>query len=183
MKVMSKPTERRVPDATRAKAAPADVVAELISGWRRERPDLDPRAMAVVGRILTLGRRLEGRANRAVKGFALDYSELDVLATLRRRGAPYSLSPSELARSVLITSGAMTACLDRLEERGLIERRPHEGDRRRLRVVLTARGRDLIDAAIGERFREADEALACLSAAERRQLANLLARLLAGLPN
>lgn len=156
-----------------------DLVDALISDWRSERPDLDAQAMAVVGRILNLGRRLETRATRALKPFELDYSELDVLATLRRGGVPFRLAPTELARTALITAGAMTACLTRLEKRDLIARTRDAHDRRRHWVVLTPQGKRLVDRAIDERFREAEEALSGLGPQERRQLAHLLARLMA----
>ena len=153
-----------------------------MADWGRERPDLDPGAMAVVGRILHLGRRLEGRVVSALAPFDLDYSELDVLATLRRSGAPFRLAPSDLARSVLITSGAMTACLNRLEARELVTRERDTHDRRRLWVLLTETGRELVDRAIGERFLEAEEALSGMSVRDRNDLARLLAALMAGLP-
>lgn len=160
-----------------------DVVEALIDDWRRERPDLDASPMAVVGRILTLGRRLESRATQALKPFDLDYSELDVLATLRRKGSRARLAPTDLAQSALITTGAMTACLDRLEERGLVRRERDDLDRRKHWVALTRSGKSLIDAAIGERFREAGEAIAGLKASERRQLAALLGKLAAQVPS
>ena len=122
------------------------------------------------------------RATRALKPFDLDYSELDVLATLRRSGPPFRLTPTELARAALITSSAMTACLDRLEKRDLIARVRDKLDRRKHWVILTQHGKRLVDRAIGERFREAEEALSGLNAIERRQLALMLTRLMAAMP-
>jgi DNA-binding MarR family transcriptional regulator len=158
-----------------------DVVDQLLQDWRRERPDLDAAPMAVVGRILHLASRLEARANEALKAAGLSYTDLDVLATLRRSGSPWRLTPTVLRRSVLLTSGAMTACLDRLEARGLLTRAPEPGDRRALAAILTDRGRDLADTAIGLRFAEAGEAVASLSPRERDQLAGLLRKLGLGL--
>jgi DNA-binding MarR family transcriptional regulator len=151
-----------------------DVVDLLLSDWRRERPELDATAMAVVGRILHLGRLLEDRANDGLRPYGVSYTELDVLATLRRSGKPYRLTPTALRRSVLLTSGAMTACLNRLEARELIERNPADGDRRSLTASLTSRGLKLIDQAIAVRFEQAQNVLAGLSSAECARLAALL---------
>lgn len=154
-----------------------DKVEHLLADWRRERPDLDVEAMAVVGRILSLGRRLEARANGALRSLGLHYTDLDVLATLRRSGKPYRLTPTDLRESVLITSGAMTACLDRLEANGLITRRDNPDDRRSTSAGLTAAGIRLIDKAIVTRFEEAADAVAGLTARERRTLAGLLKKM------
>lgn len=160
----------------------ADKVEGLLADWRRERPELDVEAMAVVGRILSLGRRLEGRANRALKPMGLHYTDLDVLATLRRSGKPYRLTPTQLRASVLITSGAMTACLDRLERNGLVARLDNPDDRRSTSAGLTAAGIRLIDRAIATRFEEAGDAVAALTARERTTLAALLKKMDQALP-
>jgi DNA-binding MarR family transcriptional regulator len=157
--------------------ARADRVAHLLQDWQRERPDLDVAPMAIVGRILNLGWRLESRANRVLKPFGISYTDLDVLATLRRTGTPYCLTPTALCGAVLVTSGAMTACLDRLERAGFVARRPSAEDRRSLAVALTPKGRRLVDEAIAARFAEAGEAVARMSAGQRRTLAQLLERL------
>lgn len=158
-----------------------DRVDALIDEWKAERPELDAGAMAVVGRILALGRALEARAGAVLKPYDLHYTDLDVLATLRRGGRPYRRTPTQLRESVLITSGAMTACLDRLERNGLVERHPDPDDRRSSAATLTRRGLAVVDAAIEVRFREASDALRVLTAAEKRQLAALLKRLLLGI--
>ena len=158
-----------------------DIVAHLLHDWRRERPDLDVSAMAVVGRILHLADLLEARANAALKGMRISYTELDVLATLRRSGAPFQLTPTALRRSVLLTSGAMTACLNRLEKVGLLRRVADSADRRSLIAALTAKGKTLIDEAIAIRFAEAQDAIAGLSQKERTVLAGLLLKLSASM--
>lgn len=155
----------------------SDRIDHLLSEWQAERPDLDAAAMAVVGRLLSIGRKLEGRANAALKPLGLHYTDLDVLATLRRGGRPYRRTPTELRDSVLITSGAMTACLDRLRRNGLIARVADPNDRRSSAAELTAAGRKLIDRAIAVRFEEARRALTGLSGAERTKLAALLKKL------
>jgi len=160
------------------KTAPADdLIDRLLAEWKLERPDLDASAMAIVGRVIHLGRRFEIGASKALATYGLHYTDLDVLATLRRSGKPHRLSPGRLQASVLLTSGAMTACLRRLEQAGLIVRVPDAGDRRSICAELTAAGRRLVDKAIAARFEEAHRRVAGLNAAERRQLASLLRRL------
>jgi DNA-binding MarR family transcriptional regulator len=157
-----------------------DLVDRLISDWRRERKDLEPRAMGIVGRILVLGKYLESRVEKVLKPFGLRYTDLDVLATLRRSGAPFRLRPSELLASVLITSGSLTTCLDRLSSAGLVVREPVPEDRRGCIVKLTRKGRGLTDRAIALRFDQAEGAVDHLSSKERDTLERLLRKLLAG---
>lgn len=157
--------------------ADADRIDRLLLEWRAERPELDTAAMAVVGRLLSLGRQLEARANAALKPLGLHYTDLDVLATLRRSGRPCRLTPTQLRDSVLITSGAMTACLDRLEGNGLIARVASPSDRRSSAAELTPAGRKLIDKAIVVRFEEAAQAVQVLSESEQARLALLLKKL------
>ena len=161
----------------RVKISTGDRVDALIEDWRRERPELDANAMGVVGRILRLGKVLEARANAVLTDTGLNYTDLDVLATLRRSGAPYRLTPTALRGSVLITSGAMTACLDRLAEKSLVLRATHGSDRRSVAVELTKTGRTLIDHAIVLRFDEATNALSGLAPSDQERLASLLREL------
>lgn len=156
----------------------SDLIDRLREDWRRERPDLDTSSMGVVGRLLTLGDSLKKRAGEALAPFGLGYTDLDVLATLRRSGAPFCLRPADLLRSVLIQSGSLTACLDRLEKRGWIERVATPDDRRSRSVRLTEAGRALVDRAIEARFAKADQRVACLSDEERNHLEHLLRKLL-----
>jgi DNA-binding MarR family transcriptional regulator len=164
-----------------AAAGAGDRIDRLLAEWHAERPELDAAAMAVVGRLLSIGRLLEARANAALKPLGLHYTDLDVLATLRRGGRPYRRTPTELRDAVLITSGAMTACLDRLEGNGLIARVADPRDRRSSAAELTTEGRKRIDKAIAVRFAEAADSLANLSDAERARLAALLKKLGRGL--
>lgn len=162
-------------------AGDIDRIDRLLAEWQAERPELDAAAMAVVGRLLSIGRQLEARANAALRPLGLHYTDLDVLATLRRGGRPYRRTPTGLRDSVLITSGAMTACLDRLERNGLIARVADPHDRRSSAAELTSAGRKLIDKAIAVRFKEASNSLSGLSDAERARLAALLKKLGQGL--
>lgn len=155
-----------------------DLLDQLHSDWRRERPDLDASAMGIVGRLVVLGEVLRKRATDALQPFGIGYSELDTLATLRRSGAPYTLRPAALLDAVLIQSGSLTACLDRLEKRGLVTRVPTPEDRRGRAVRLTDAGRALIDEAIAARFADAEACVTGLDSASRADLERLLRRLL-----
>lgn len=159
----------------------SDLMDRLIADWRRERPQSQPEAMQVVGRIIRLGRRYEESVTRMLRAHGLSYSDFDVIATLRRSGSPYELMPTELGKSVLLTSGAMTACLRRLEEADLISRATSERDRRRLSARLTKKGFDLVEELIDHRFGLADEAVANLSS-EQFATIELLIRKLGSIP-
>jgi len=157
-----------------------DPVDEVLRQWRTARPEVNPQPMAVVGRILRLAGELERRANLALQPFGLAVWGFDVLGTLRRGGPPYAMTPTELMRATLLSSGAMTNRIDRLVELGLVERVPAADDRRSLQVRLTRKGRRVVDDATEARFAEAEDAIASLSAADRKQLAELLRKLILG---
>ena len=154
-----------------------DLIDRLQGDWRQERPELNTSAMAVVGRLLILGDRLRKQAGDALAPFGLGYTDLDVLATLRRSGAPFRLRPADLLRSVLIQSGSLTACLDRLQKRGWIDRVENPDDRRSRSVQLTEAGRDLVDQAIETRFEEAERQVRYLTPKDRHELERLLRKL------
>ena len=149
-----------------------DPVDLILKQWANERPELDSSGFAVVGRILLLGKLLESRVTQALAPLGL--SAFDVLATLRRQGAPFSLTPTQLSRATLLTSGAMTTRLDRLEEAKLVRRSPDPEDRRGVCVALTDQGRELVDRAIVKRFEEALDAVSQLPPADQVSLAELL---------
>ena len=155
-----------------------DIIDQLIDQWKRERPDLDARPMAVVGRILRLAALLDRRVNEALKPFGLAAWGFDILATLRRHGEPYAMTPTQLMEAVMLSSGAMTNRIDRLEKLDLVERQPSPSDRRSLRVQLTREGRKVIEKAIEVRFAEAEDALDGVSQRDRKQLGNLLRNVL-----
>lgn len=159
----------------------SDIIDVLISEWKKEKPQLDSSAMEIVGRILKLGKILEKRASKALSEYGIHYTDLDVLATIRRSGKPYELTPSKLMDSVLITSGAMTALLKRLEKLQLIYRSSDSQDGRIKLVGLTEKGRKLIDKAIESRFLEAKDSVKTLNTSERITLATSLKKLLISL--
>lgn len=147
--------------------------------WRHERPELDAAGLEVLWRIFFLHKHLRKSAGRDLSKLHLTNWAFDVLASLRRQGPPYQMSPSELCRAAMLSSGAMTNRLDRLQDRGLIERHADPNDRRGLLVRLTDRGTKLVDEAVKIRFDQANRALEPLSESERIQLTGLLRKLVA----
>ncbi|WKX75887.1 MarR family winged helix-turn-helix transcriptional regulator [Zobellia laminariae] len=158
-----------------------DLIDSLILEWKQEQPQLDSSAMEIVGRILKLSKILEKRASKALSNYGIHYTDLDVLATIRRSGKPYELTPSKLMKSVLITSGAMTALLKRLEKLELIYRSSDLQDGRIKLVGLTKKGSEVIDKAIETRFIEASESIKSLNDSENIALSILLKKLLLSL--
>ncbi|VDH02465.1 MarR family winged helix-turn-helix transcriptional regulator [Bordetella trematum] len=156
-----------------------DHVDLVLAQWARERPDLDLSDMAVGSRLFRLNTLASRNADRAFRAHGLHQGEFDLLATLRRSGAPYALSPQQLIDALLLSSGAMTHRIDRLQQAGLIARTPHPQDRRSVLVSLTAEGLAVIDRVLPDYLEELHTTLAALSQAERRQLAALLKRVLA----
>lgn len=154
-----------------------DPVDRLLAQWGRERPDLDVRPMAVVGRISRVARRIDLAQRATFARFDLDPAAFDVLATLRRTGPPYALTPGDLMRTAMVTSGAITQRLDRLEARGLVERGGHPGDGRAVLVTLTDAGRRLVDEVLPAHLATEERLIAALGPADREALAALLRRL------
>lgn len=152
--------------------------------WQQQRPDLDDFAMAVIGRLGELSQLIS--RDHLLPFFAehnLQAGEFDVLATLRRSGEPYALTPTVLYESAMISSGGMTSRIDRLEKTGLVERRKHPSDRRGVLVALTPAGFELIERILTDHVANLQRILAVLDDAERRQLHGLTGKLLAGLGN
>lgn len=159
-----------------------DRAARAIEQWKRERPDLDVSPMAVLGRLNEASSLIaRERLAPLFARFGLQAGEFDVLATLRRSGQPYALTPTELYEATMVTSGAMTNRLDRLEKAGLILRGPHPSDRRGIVVQLTGKGLALIDEAVAAHVANEHEILAGLSGPERETLAHLLGKLIGSL--
>ena len=155
-----------------------DEVDELVLAWRRERADLDLGPVEVFSRISRLSRLLDRARRDAFTAQSIEPWEFDVLAALRRAGAPYQLSPGQLLRQTMVTSGTMTNRIDRLSERGLVGRSPDPDDRRGVLVGLTSAGKRSVDGAFETLLASERELLAELNAAERRELVALLKRLM-----
>jgi len=156
-----------------------DEVDELVEAWRRERSDLELGPVEVFSRISRLARHLDRARRRAFTDRDIEPWEFDVLAALRRAGAPYELSPGRLLRETLVTSGTMTNRVDRLAMRGLVERLPDPHDRRGVLVRLSAEGKAAVDGAFEELLAAEHELLADLAPGDRKRLADLLRTLLA----
>ncbi len=156
----------------------ADEVDELVSAWRRERDDLDLAPVEVFSRISRLARLLDLARREAFTAHDIEPWEFDVLAALRRAGKPYQLSPGQLLRETMVTSGTMTNRIDRLTERDLVDRSPDPTDRRGVLVGLTGAGKRAVDGAFETLLDRERDLLGELSTAERRDLADLLKRLM-----
>lgn len=158
-----------------------DRVDAILDQWRRERPDLDASTMGVIGRVNRLST-LFGQSHAEVfAGFGIDRGEFDVLATLRRSGAPYRLSPTQLFRSLMMSSGGMTSRLDRLERAGLVRRVPDPNDRRSVGVELTDHGLQTIDRTVEAHVENQHRLLASFTEFDRERLAGLMRSLLLSL--
>jgi DNA-binding MarR family transcriptional regulator len=184
IKILPLPFHVKILDIERSctmSAMDRDTVDLLLAQWRKELPDLHQAPMAVVARISRAEKTIRPRLEEVFESFGLTGEAFDVLATLRRSGPPYELSPTDLFKSLLLSSAAMTSRIDRLEEAGLVARSPHPEDRRGIRVALTAKGKELIERALDAHVKNEEEILAALNATERKQLAGLLRKLLVGL--
>ncbi|MEO3430813.1 MarR family transcriptional regulator [Pelagibius sp. CAU 1746] len=159
-----------------------DWVDKIVAQWERERPDLDLLPMEVIGRLSGAAALIS--RDRLAPFFAahgLQMGEFDVIATLRRAGKPHRLTPTALYESLMVSSGGMTARLDRLEKAGLVERRPNPEDRRGTLVGLTKKGLALVEKLVGEHVENERRLLAGLTRGEQRDLNRLLTKLLGSL--
>lgn len=152
-----------------------DVIADA---WARERPDLDVTPLQVLSRVTRLAQHLDTARGLAFTHHDLENWEFDVLAALRRAGAPYALSPGQLAAQTLVTSGTVTNRVDRLEARGLVRREPDPNDRRGVRVLLTDEGQARVDGAIEDLLAREREILGGITSDDSELLAQLLRQLM-----
>lgn len=152
-----------------------DHVDRILAQWQQQRPDLDVGPMGVIGRIKRLHDRLFEEHDRVFRMYGLNGASFDVLATLRRSGSPYALTPTELIDWTMVTSGTMTNRLDRLEESDLIERRRNPQDGRGFLIALTQKGFDLVEAVVSAHVENQHRLISALSQQERQAL-NALTR-------
>ena len=160
---------------------PSDEVDELVAAWRRERADLDLAPVEIFSRLSRLSRQLDLARKAAFAAHALDGWEFDVLAALRRAGTPYQLTPGQLTRQTLVTSGTMTNRVDRLAGRGLVTRSPDPADRRGVLVGLTPTGKAAVDAAFEALIESERTLLNELADGDQTELTRLLKALMAPL--
>uniref|UniRef100_A0AAU2V913 MarR family transcriptional regulator n=1 Tax=Streptomyces sp. NBC_00003 TaxID=2903608 RepID=A0AAU2V913_9ACTN len=160
--------------------APSDAVDAITAQWAAVRPDLETVPMAVYGRIYRIARAMGERMDKEYAQFGIGRGEFDVIATLRRSGEPYTLSPRQLSATLMLTTGGMTGRLDKLEKAGLLRRSPDPTDRRGLRVTLTEKGLKLVDESVTAGLAAQTEVLtSALDRDEAAQLSALLRKLLA----
>ncbi|MGH3165149.1 MAG: MarR family winged helix-turn-helix transcriptional regulator [Trebonia sp.] len=155
-----------------------DRIDAMLDQWRLERPDLEVSATGVLGRFARVYELGVRAVEEVFARHGLQRGEFDVLAALRRTGAPYTLTPSVLAEHLMLSRAGMTSRLDRLEAAGLVKRSLDAGDRRSFKVRLTPRGLDVIEAAVTEHFENQSRLLALLDPGERDTLDHLLRKLL-----
>jgi len=156
---------------------PRDEVDRIVDAWLRERPDLDFSPLQVLSRVGRLAKHLDRARRAAFTASGLDSWEFDVLSALRRAGSPYQLSPKALLQQTLVSSGTMTNRIDRLVERGLVERRGDPNDGRGILVTMTPTGQTRVDAAISQLLAAESELLGNLSGPDRERIATLLRKL------
>jgi len=157
--------------------APQDEVDRIVDAWLRERPDLDFSPLQVLSRVDRLSRHLEAARKQAFTRSSLQSWEFDVLAALRRAGAPYQLPPKALLQQTLVSSGTMTNRIDRLVARGFVQRSSDPADGRGVLVRMTRSGLTHVDAAITRLVDAEAGILANLNAADRSRLSTLLRKL------
>jgi len=155
-----------------------DHVDEVLTQWQSERPDLDTSPMGVTGRVSRLSRNLEMSLKSVFENHGINLGEFDVIATLKRSGKPYRLTPTQLLKSSMLTSGAMTNRLDQLEKTGLIAREADPNDRRSITVALTPVGLKLVDKAVEDHVANLHRVLSPLTDKEAATLSGLLRKLL-----
>ncbi len=151
-----------------------DHVGRIMAQWREQRPDLDASPQGVIGRLHRVAARLTEELVEVYARFGLGEGEFDLLATLRRAGAPYELAPGDLAASTMVSSGAITKRVDRCAEHGWVTRRVGDGDARSRVVALTPAGLDLIDRAFEAHMANEHRLVGTLTELERARLAHLL---------
>lgn len=152
----------------------SDHVATILEQWGRERPDLDPSPMAVIGRLHRVALRLTAELTAVYAQHGLGEGEFDILATLRRQGPPYSLNPSDLAGQTMVTSGAITKRVARCVAHGWVTSDRSDDDGRGRLVTLTPAGRRLIDEAFAAHLANEARLLEIFDDRERAELARLL---------
>lgn len=161
--------------------AERDAVDRIAEQWRTVRPDLDVTPMEAIGRVSRLSRLVDRRLAENFARHGIEAWMYDVLATLRRSGSPYELTAGDLVNQTMITSGAMTNRIDRLEGLGLVERDSAPDDRRKVVVRLTPEGLRLVDEVAAGHLATEQEILASLTERQKEQFIDLLRRLLLGL--
>lgn len=158
-----------------------DRIDKVVNQWQRERPDLDVSSMGLIGRVRNIDLHLTREMEKVFTEFGLNVSSFDVLATLRRTGHPYRLSPGEMLATLMVTSGTMTNRIDQLEKAGLVLRESNPADGRGFLISLTDKGLALIDRAIESHVKNQARLVAGLTTEQQQQLNQLLSQFLTSL--
>lgn len=151
-----------------------DELDHIQAAWANEIPELDTRSMALIGRLQIVHKRLSLAMSNNFRQFGLTDAGFDVLATLRRSGPPYQLTPNQLLAQTLITSGSLTSRLQSLEKQGFISRQCASTDKRSIYVTLTTSGKAVIAKALVAHVAIQQKLLSGLSPTEQQQLVSLL---------
>jgi DNA-binding MarR family transcriptional regulator len=159
-----------------------DAIDRIVHEWNRQRPDLDVSVTHVLQRITRLYLLQSASFAKVFGRFGITFGEWEVLSALFRSGPPYRLRPTQLVRAMVLSSGAMTNRIDNLEDLRLVERLRDTNDRRSIFVALTKRGHRLLDEAVVAHLANEERLVGALSPGERRQLSNLLRKLLVSEP-
>ncbi|MEV0715296.1 MarR family transcriptional regulator [Asanoa sp. NPDC050611] len=155
-----------------------DSVDEHIDQWLPLLDGLDPDAEGAITRMQYVVRHIRKHKDAMLAKHDLQASEFDTLHTLMRLGEPHRTTPSRLATELAMSPAAMTGRLDALEQRGFVRRAPSTTDRRKVDVELTAAGKRAWTKAIDDMGFEETRVLGVLNSRERRQLSDLLRRVL-----
>ncbi len=155
-----------------------DRIDKILEQWQRESPELDVSALAVIGRVLRIARLLEKHRETVLAEYGLNVWSFDVLATLRRQGSPYQLKPTDLYGLLMLSSGAMTNRIDRLEQEGVVIRIRDPEDRRSVSVQLTPKGLELMDRIMPVLFEKENQFLKEFTEIETQTFTELLRRFL-----
>lgn len=157
-----------------------DQIDRILTQWRQERPDLEIAPMGTIGRIKRLNQHLVRNMEKTWSAHGLNAASFDVLATLRRAGSPYALSPGDLMAWTMVTSGTMTHRIDQLEKARLVERVRNPDDGRGFLISLSPEGHDLIDKVVTAHVETQAKLVATLTDEQRAQLDDLLRQFLSG---
>ena len=155
-----------------------DLIETFINQWKKERPDLDPWPVGILGRTQRISAHLQTRAAKWLSPVGLTWDSFSLLLALRRSGEPYELRPTEIYRELLLSSGAITNRIDKVEKKGWVKRYDSPDDRRGVVVRLTPAGRAVADKAVEIHFRELADQLSKISKKERQMLLQLLRKVL-----
>ncbi|MEO6338954.1 MAG: MarR family transcriptional regulator [Caulobacteraceae bacterium] len=157
----------------------SESVDDLVEEWRAVLPDADVEAKAITSRIARLHHLIRLRVEAALETVGLSDSEYRLLAGVRRSGPPFRLSPSEITTRYLpMTSGGCTALIDRLEQRGLVERSANPADRRGVYVSLTEAGMTLAERAMRAVLAVETDVVAALTPRNRKANISALSALM-----